>query len=94
MKQYLTPYCTCLVPLSRGQYIFGALMPMIVLGILPMIVGILTGSMPVLFMGIIMTVSAAGDIMIVWRLLTYRSQAETVVYIDHPTQAGGVIFEK
>ena len=45
-------------------------------------------------MGIIMTVSAAGDIMIVWRLLTYRSQAETVVYIDHPTQAGGVIFEK
>ena len=94
MKQYLTPYCTCLVPLSRGQYIFGALMPLIVLGILPMIVGILTGSMPVLFMGIIMTVSAAGDIMIVWRLLTYRSQAETVVYIDHPTQAGGVIFEK
>ena len=41
-----------------------------------------------------MTVSAAGDIMIVWCLLTYRSQAETVVYMDHPTQAGGVIFEK
>ncbi len=45
-------------------------------------------------MGIIMTVSAAGDIMIVWFLLTYRSRAETVVYMDHPTQAGGVIFEK
>ena len=36
----------------------------------------------------------AGDIMIVWFLLTYRSRAETVVYMDHPTQAGGVIFEK
>ncbi len=51
-------------------------------------------SMKKLFMGIIMTVSAAGDIMIVWCLPTYRSQAETVVYMDHPTQAGCVIFEK
>ena len=94
MKQYLTPYCTCLVPLTKGQYIFGALMPLVVLGILPMAAGILTGSMPVLFMGIIMTVSAAGDMMIVWYILTYRSPAETIVYMDHPTQAGGVIFEK
>ena len=52
------------------------------------------GSFSVLFMGIIMTVSAAGDIMIVWCLLTYRSRADTIVYMDHPTQAGGVIFEK
>ena len=94
MKQYLTPYCACLTPLTKGQYIFGALMPLVLLGILPMAAGILMGSMPVLFMGIIMTVSAAGDIMIVWCLLTYRSQAERVVYMDHPTQAGGVIFEK
>lgn len=94
MKQYLTPYCACLVPLTKGQYIFGALMPLVLLGILPMAAGILMGSMAALFMGIVMTVSAAGDIMIVWCLLTYRSQAETVVYMDHPTQAGGVIFEK
>ena len=94
MKQYLTPYCTCTVPLSKGQYIFGALMPLFVLGILPMIVGILTGSAPVLFMGIIMADSAAGDILIVWKILRYKSEAESIVYIDHPTQAGGVIFEK
>ena len=94
MKQYLTPYCACLVPLTKGQYIFGALMPLVLLGILPMAAGILMGSMAALFMGIVMTVSAAGDIMIVWCLLTYRSQAETVVYMDHPTQAGGVVFEK
>ena len=94
MKQYLTPYCACLVPLSKGQYVFGALMPLVVLGILPMIIGILIGSLPVLFLGILMTVSAAGDILIVWKLLAYRSQAEQIVYMDHPTQAGGVIFEK
>ena len=94
MKQYLTPYCTCGVPLKKGAYIFGALMPLILLGILPMIAGILTGSFGLLLLGIIMADSAAGDIMIVWKILRYRSEAETIVYIDHPTQAGGVIFEK
>ncbi len=94
MKQYLTPYCTCCVPLSKGQYVFGALMPLIVLGILPMLAGILTGSFSVLLMGIIMADAAAGDILIVWKILRYRSGAENIVYMDHPTQAGGVIFEK
>ncbi len=94
MKQYLTPYCTCCVPLSKGQYIFGALMPLIVLGILPMLAGILMGSFSVLLMGIIMADAAAGDILIVWKILRYRSGAGDIVYMDHPTQAGGVIFEK
>lgn len=94
MKQYLTPYCTCGVPLSKGQYIFGALMPLVLLGLIPMLVGILTGSLQTLLMGIIMADAAAGDILIVWKILRYRSGAESIVYIDHPTQAGGVIFEK
>lgn len=94
MKQYLTPYCSCKVPLSKGQYIFGALMPLILLGVLPMIAGILAGSFPVLLMGIIMADAAAGDILIVWKILRYKSTAEHIIYIDHPTQAGGVIFEK
>ena len=94
MKQYLTPYCTCCVPLAKGQYCFGALMPLILLGIIPMIIGILTGSMLLLVLGIIMSDSAAGDILIVWNVLRYRSTAAKVIYMDHPTQAGGVIFER
>lgn len=94
MKQYMTPYCTCLVPLTKKQYIIGALMPLIVLGILPMALGILIGSLPLLLVGILMVDSAAGDIMIVWMILKYRSQAREIVYMDHPTQAGGVIFER
>ena len=94
MKQYLTPYCTCLVPLTKGQYIFGALLPCVTLGVIPMIAAILLGSLPLLFLGIVMTDSAAGDLMIVWKILRYRSDAKEIVYMDHPTQAGGVIFEK
>ena len=94
MKQYLTPYCTCLVPLTKGQYVFGAMLPCFLLGVVPMIVSILVGSLPLLLLGIIMTDSAAGDIMIVWKILRYRSENKEIVYMDHPTQAGGVIFEK
>ena len=94
MVQYVTPYCSCKVPLARGPYITGALMPLLVLGILPMIYGILQGSLPILCMGILMTDGAAGDIMIVRNILKYHSDSSEVVYIDHPTQGGGVIFEK
>lgn len=94
MKQYLTPYCSCAVPLKKGQYIFGALMPLLVLGLVPMLVGILTGSLLTLLLGVMLADGAAGDILIVWKILRYRSAAKEVVYIDHPTQAGGVIFER
>ena len=94
MKQYLTPYCACLVPLSKKQYIFGALLPCFVLGIVPMFTGILTGSLLLLLIGIFMTDSAAGDLIIVWKILRYRSECSEIVYMDHPTQAGGVVFER
>lgn len=96
MKEYLTPYCTCAVPLSKGHYILGALMPCLILGIIPTVLGILLGSPLLFWTGIIMTLSAGGDIMIVWKLLRYKKQPESkesLIY-DHPTQAGSVIFEK
>ena len=94
MKQYLTPYCACAVPLSKGQYIFGALMPLLLVGIVPMIVGILSGSFFWLLIGAALVAGAGGDIQIVGNILRYKSEADDILYIDHPTQAGGVIFEK
>lgn len=96
MKEYLTPYCTCLVPLSKGHYILGALMPCFVLGIIPLALGIVLGSSLLFWTGIIMTLSAGGDILIVIKLLAYKRQEgnkEFLIY-DHPTQAGSVIFER
>ena len=94
MMPYLAPYCTCAEPLTKGQYLFGALMPLLLLGILPMIVGILAGSMPMLLIGILLADGAAGDIMIAWKVIRFKSSAKEVVFIDHPTQGGGVVFEK
>ncbi len=94
MRDSLTPYCTCSQPLSKGQYILGAILPLVTLGIIPLIVGYLVGSFYTMIMGVIMTSSAAGDILIIRKILGYRSNAEDIVYMDHPTEAGGVIFER
>ena len=94
MKQYLTPYCTCKVPLQKSQYILGAIMPFLVLGVIPMIIGVLCNSWLTLFFGIIMADSAAGDLMIIYHILRYKTNAKELVYMDHPTQGGGVVFEK
>ena len=96
MKEYLTPYCTCTTPLLKSHYIMGALMPCVVLGVVPTAIGILLGSHLLFWIGIIMILSAGGDIMIVMKLLAYKSQSgstEILIY-DHPTQAGSVIFER
>ena len=94
MAAYLTPYCTCTTPLKKGPYILGALMPLIVLGILPTAAAIFTGSLLWLNVGLIMIVSAGGDILIVLQILRYHTNASEIRYYDHPTQAGGVIFER
>ena len=94
MRSSLTPYCTCKVPLKKGQYAFGSVMPLVLLGILPMIVGVAIGNPTVLFIGILMADTAGGDLMILHQLLSYKSDAREVIYADHPTEAGLVVFER
>ena len=94
MKEYLTPYCTCCTPLNKGPYIIGTLMPLIILGIIPTIIALGVDSFLLLNIGLLMIVSSGGDILIVWKLLTYHSRHKDILYYDHPTQAGGVIFER
>ena len=94
MKEYLTPYCTCSVPLGKGQYVLGALMPLITLGIIPAVIAIITGWFPLLFLSIVMILAAGGDVMIVAKLLSYHTDAKEMLIYDHPTQAGSVVFER
>lgn len=94
MINSLTPYCTCGVPLKKGPYMIGTAMPLIILGILPMVIGILIGNMNLLVMGILMSVTATGDVMVILKMLAFKSGASDIVYMDHPTDAGLVVFEK
>lgn len=94
IKEMLTPYCTCSVPLKKGQYILGTLMPLIVLGMIPAVISVCIGSLMLLMIGFVMIIAAGGDILIAVKLLRYHSAAREVLIYDHPTKAGSVIFER
>jgi hypothetical protein len=94
MWQLLTPYCTCTVPLTKRQYILGGLMPLIVLGIIPTAIAIAAGSFFWLIIGLVMILSAGGDILLVWKLIRYKTDKQDVLIYDHPTKAGSIVFEK
>lgn len=91
MWKMLTPYCHCSEPLKVSHYSIGALMPLIVLGILPSIAAICLKSLFWLTMGVIFIAAAAGDIMIVWNL---RKEKPENMVLDHPTEAGYLVYEE
>ena len=92
----LTPYCTCKVPISIPLYVFGSLMPMTLLGIIPGIVCIFFGSSLLLAIFIIQILAGAGDLLISCMVIRHmcRTKCKDVVLIDHPHDCGAVIFEK
>lgn len=87
----LTPYCHCKEPLKVKHYIIALLAPLLVLGIIPGIVGVATGSFLLMIFGIVFSGAATGDIMI-YNLINGEYQEDLVQ--DHPSEAGCYIFKK
>lgn len=92
--EYVTPYCTCSEPMKKGPMIFAAIMPTIVLGFLPAVLGIVTGKWVILFFAIILIMGGGGDMMIILNILKYRSKGKEVLFLDHPYEIGTIVFEK
>lgn len=90
----LTPYCTCLRPAKRGQYILGAAMPTLVLGIGLTAAAALTGIFWVFILALAMIFGGGGDFAIILKILLHRQCGKEAVYYDHPYECGVVVFEK
>jgi len=86
-----TPYVHCREPIKAGAYKLGALMPALILGILPSLIAILNGDLLLMFFGLIFTSAASGDFLIIWILRSVKSDC---IVEDHPTQAGCFVYEK
>ena len=84
-------YCHIDVPMPKRQYVIGALMPLLLLGIVPALVAFCTGSLLWLLLGIVFIVSAVGDMMIVWAI---RKEPADVLVYDHPSEAGCYVYHK
>lgn len=91
MKEYLTPYCHCTEPLKLGHYFAGALLPALLLGLVPIAISFFTGSLFLLIYGIIFFSAAAGDFMVVWML---RKEHPDTLVQDHPSEAGCWVYRK
>lgn len=87
----ITPYCHCKEALQVKHYITGALMPAILLGILPATMGLLMGNLFLLILGMFFTMAAAGDFMIIYLI---RNEKSTHWVQDHPTETGYFVFRK
>ena len=91
MWKMLTPYCHCNEPMRIHSYMMGAMMPCIVLGVIPAIVSFFIGSFPMLAWGAFFIASAAGDIWMTWLLTKENSNS---MVLDHPSEAGFYIIDE
>ena len=86
----LTPYCHCREPLKLKNYRIGVAMPLIVLGILPVIISLLSGNGFLVFFGTFFSWAAGGDII---GLFMLRNLDRDMEVSDHPDKMGFYIKE-
>ena len=94
IKEAFTPYCVCNNTLRKYQYLLGLLMPFLILGVVVSILGIVFGVLILVISGSFQIMCAGGDILIAYLVLTKKSKKKDVLYLDHPTQCGVVMFDK
>lgn len=85
----LTPYCHCSEPLKVSAYRVGTLMPAIILGVIPSVISMITGSPGWLLFGIFFTIAAGGDFIVVHLL---KDEPRDNFVQDHPEKIGCYVF--
>lgn len=85
-------YCYNANPLSKNQYLISTLMPLITLGIFPMIIVLVYSDIFWLLQAILMILSAIGDVAVAKKVLKHKS-SNKAVYLDHPTEIGVVCLD-
>ncbi len=86
----LAPYAHATVPMTAAAYRVGAVSPALVLGLVPSLVGLMTGNFPATFFGMIFLAAAAGDFLVLWIIRGLPSHA---LVKDHPTNAGCLVLD-
>ena len=89
MKPDLAPYIHCNEPLPVNAYRTGIIMPGIVLGIFPLIIGIITGNFKIFIFGFFFTWAASGDFIVLWLIKHLKAP---VMVQDHPKLVGCLVL--
>ncbi|MCP1111324.1 hypothetical protein M2145_002757 [Lachnospiraceae bacterium PF1-21] len=84
------PLCHCDVPLKGTQYLVGCLFPVVVLGFIPAALSFVFSKTSVILFATLSVIIAGGDLLLSLRATKHLND----MIIDHPTQAGFVVFIK
>lgn len=87
--KYLTPFAHCRIPLKASVYRIALLLPAILLGIVPSIISLILGKSWLLIYGILFTVLAGGDFLVLWII---RKVKRDEMIKDHPERCGCFII--
>lgn len=87
----LTPYAHCNQPISLTAYRWSALLPGILMGLLPGMFFLINGNAYLFLLAAIFTIAAGGDFLLVWLL---RNIPATALVLDHPEKAGCIILNE
>ena len=68
-KKYYTFVCECKNVLNKRQFIIGTIMPMIILGFIPLVLSFIFLNRQMFIFGILYTAAAGGDILIIFKIL-------------------------
>ena len=88
-SKLFSPYCHCKEPLKLNHYRLGAIMPLMILGIIPTIISICIGSLFLFALGIIFITAAGGDILLFQK--TLKESKDSLIF-DHPSDVGYDIY--
>lgn len=87
--QTLTPYAHSSAAMTARAYRIGAVTPGIVLGVVPTFAGLAFGMGSVFWFGLIFTLAAGGDALILWLL---RGVSADRLVKDHPSKPGCLVL--
>jgi hypothetical protein len=81
-------YCHCEDPLKVKHYMLAGIAPLIVLGLIPLMVGLSTGIAWAKTFGLLLTIGGFGDLLVFIKLLKFD---RNLVIRDHPEKLGFII---
>jgi hypothetical protein len=86
----LTPYAHSKLPMKTNAYRMGAVMPLLLMGVLPYLFALISNNPYTIGFGLFFSFVASGDIMILWLI---RKLPGYQLIQDHPTKGGVIVLD-
>ena len=67
-------------------------MPTIIVGFLPAFIAIAMNDWGWFVIALLMVIGGGGDMLIIWKLMTFRVSGKETLFCDHPTLPGLVAY--